>query len=82
MSLSDAQRAQVTAWLEQHQLVANCPMCADIAWEFTELLVGLSSQTGTIHSQISQPAHPMVQSVCTTCAHVRLLSARVMGLVP
>jgi hypothetical protein len=81
MQLSDQQRAQITSWLEARKLVANCPMCADIAWNFTDILLGVTSSPEG-ERQMSQTAHPMIQAVCTNCGHVRLFSARVMALVP
>ena len=82
MLLSDAQRAQVTSWLATHKLVANCPMCADIAWNFTDILWGATRANEEGDSPISQTAHPMVQAVCTNCGYVRFFSARIIGLVP
>ena len=81
MQLSDEHRAKITSWLATHQLVTNCPMCADIAWNFTDFMWGMTP-TVEGNPQISQAADPMIQTVCTSCGYVRLLSARVMALVP
>ena len=80
MHLSNTQRAQVAMWFEKNNLVINCPMCADIAWEYANLLWGVTNQNGHGDSQISPSAHPMVQTVCTSCGYILLLSARVLGL--
>lgn len=82
MRLSDAQRAQVTSWLETNKLVTNCPMCADMAWTFTDILWGVTRMSESGDLQISQAAHPMVQAVCTNCGYVSLFSARIIGLLP
>ena len=81
MQLSDQHREKIKAWLATQQVVTNCPMCADIAWMFTDFLWGVTAGAEG-QPQISQAADPMLQAVCTTCGYVRLHSARVMALVP
>lgn len=80
MSLSDAQLAQVGEWIKNHNLMIICPMCADMAWEYADVVWLATGKKKNGELEVNHASHPMIPLVCTSCGYVSLLSARVIGL--
>jgi uncharacterized Zn finger protein len=78
MALEPCQQETVLNWLQERELPRQCPSCGSekefIGCDVVELHVK-SDREGISGTEI-----PVVPLICQNCGHVRLFSAKLIGL--
>jgi hypothetical protein len=78
MALEPYQQETVLTWLRERELPRQCPSCGSekdfMCCDVVELRVN-ADQEGISGTEI-----PVVPLICQDCGHVRLFSAKLMGL--
>jgi len=78
MALTEPQLQKVRDWMQSKQVSGICPSCSQSNWTAADIVSAPVITTKGI--TMGGPTVPMVQVICSNCAHVRLFAAVPMGL--
>lgn len=78
MALEPCQQELMTTWMTEKEIRKDCPSCGAtqdfIACDIVELIVKSDAE------KISGTEIPVIPVVCPQCGHVRLFSAKAIGV--
>ena len=78
MSLDKVQDQLVEDWLQQKQVVRQCPVCQADDWVILEMVEAPVRWPHELHS--GGPRFPMIPRGCRNCGYLMFFSAAKLGL--
>ena len=79
MPLNDDQKQKLQEWITSKGVSSRCPACGSNSWSPGDVIAPpVQTEPGT--TTIGGATIPMVQLICSSCAHVLLFAAVPIGL--